>query len=135
MARASLMIAETTETVTALNTRARSDRITAGHVDPAGEVRLHDGTDASTGDLIITRRNDRCLLTGRGWVRNGDRWTVAATHDDGSVTVRRDGHRRGTSVRLPTWYVADHVELAYAVTAHRAQGSTVETTHTLVRPR
>ncbi|MEX1145610.1 MAG: MobF family relaxase, partial [Acidimicrobiia bacterium] len=132
--RSSTMIAESTETVTALNTRARSDRITAGHVDPAGEVRLHDGTDASPGDLVITRRNDRRLLAGRGWVRNGDRWTVTATHDDGSVTVRRDGHRRGTSVRLPAWYVDEHVELAYAVTAHRAQGSTVETTHTLVRP-
>lgn len=128
------MIAETTETVATLNTRARSDRITAGHVDPAGEVRLHDGTGASTGDLIITRRNDRRLLTGSGWVRNGDRWTITTTHDDGSVTVRRDGHRRGTSVRLPAWYVADHVELAYAITVHRTQGSTVETTHTLVQP-
>lgn len=132
--RSSVMIAETTETVTALNTRARSDRITAGHVDPADEVRLHDGTDASTGDLVITRRNDRRLFTGRGWVRNGDRWTITATHDDGSVTARRDGHRRGTSVRLPAWYVAEHVELAYAITAHRAQGPTVETTHTLVQP-
>ena len=37
-------------------------------------------------------------------------------------------------VRLPADYVADSVELGYASTAHRAQGSTVDTAHTLVTP-
>lgn len=132
--RSSVMIAETTETVTALNTRARLDRIIAGHVAPNDRVRLHDGTNASTGDLVITRRNDRRLLAGRGWVKNGDRWHVTTTHDDGSVTVRRAGQRGRASVRLPASYVAEHVELAYAVTAHRAQGSTVDTAHAIVAP-
>lgn len=71
--RSSVMIAETTETVAALNTRARLDRIIAGHVAASDGVRLHDGTEASTGDLVITRRNDRRLLASRGWVKNGDR--------------------------------------------------------------
>ncbi|QOD94674.1 hypothetical protein [Chryseoglobus sp. 28M-23] len=31
-------------------------------------------------------------------------------------------------------YVAEHVELGYAVTAYRAQGVTIETGHTLVEP-
>src|SRR5690606_25942927 len=31
-------------------------------------------------------------------------------------------------------YVAEHVELGYAVTAHRAQGLTVDTAHSLVEP-
>ncbi|WP_220489248.1 TrwC relaxase [Tessaracoccus sp. MC1679] len=132
--RSSVMIAETTETVTALNTRARLDRIIAGHVAPSDGVRLHDGTEASTGDLVITRRNDRRLLAGRGWVKNGDRWHVTATHDDGSVDVRRAGQRGRASVRLPARYVTEHVELAYAVTAHRAQGSTVDTAHAIVAP-
>jgi hypothetical protein len=35
-------------------------------------------------------------------------------------------------VRLPAGYIADSVELAYATTAHRAQGATVDTAHTLV---
>ena len=44
--------------------------------------------------------------------------------------MRHLGHQG--SLRLPAAYVADHVELAYATTAHRAQGSTVDTTHALV---
>lgn len=132
--RSSVMIAETTETAAALNTRARLDRIIAGHVAASDGVRLHDGTEASTGDLVITRRNDRRLLAGRGWVKNGDRWHVTATYDDGSVTVHRAGQRGRASVRLPASYVAEHVELAYAVTAHRAQGSTVDTAHAIVAP-
>ncbi len=37
-------------------------------------------------------------------------------------------------VVLPADYVAQHVELAYATTAHRAQGRTVDTAHALVSP-
>jgi conjugative relaxase-like TrwC/TraI family protein len=114
--RTSVMIAETVDTVTLLNTRARLDRIVAGHVAPTGQVRLHDGTDASAGDLVVTRRNHRRLTVGRGWVANGDRWTVTATGRDGSLTVRRAGRRHGPKVSLPADYVAAHVELAYATT-------------------
>lgn len=35
---------------------------------------------------------------------------------------------------LPAAYVAAHVELGYATTAHRAQGDTVDTAHALMRP-
>ena len=59
-------------------------------------------------------------------------WTVSATHVDGSMTVTRvsgDG-----SVVLPANYVAEHVELAYATTVHRAQGRTVDTAHAFVSP-
>jgi hypothetical protein len=37
-------------------------------------------------------------------------------------------------VILPTGYVSDHVDLGYAVTAHRAQGITTDTSHVLVDP-
>ncbi|MDA8063542.1 MAG: helicase C-terminal domain-containing protein, partial [Actinomycetota bacterium] len=37
-------------------------------------------------------------------------------------------------VVLPADYVAEHVELAYATTAHRAQGRTVDTAHAMVSP-
>jgi hypothetical protein len=37
-------------------------------------------------------------------------------------------------VRLPSDYVADSLELAYASTAHRIQGTTVDTAHALVTP-
>ncbi|MTV27808.1 relaxase domain-containing protein [Nitriliruptoraceae bacterium ZYF776] len=132
--RSSVMIAETLDTVTLLNTRARLDRIVAGHVAPTGQVTLHDGTKASAGDLVVTRRNHRRLNVGRGWVANGDRWQVTATGRDGSLTVRRAGRRHAPTVTLPADYVAAHVELAYATTAYRAQGATLDTAHAIVQP-
>ncbi len=41
----------------------------------------------------------------------------------------------GTAITLPAEYVARHVDLAYATTAHRAQGDTVDTAHAVVRPQ
>ena len=130
--RSSILIAETSETVTALNQRARADRILAGQVAVEG-VTLHDGTVAGRGDTIVTRDNNRCLSTGKGWVKNGDTWTVIASHKDGSLTVQRPGARgrRGRAM-LPADYVAEHVELGYAITAHRAQGATMDTAHLVV---
>nr|MBW4078435.1 hypothetical protein [Acidobacteriota bacterium] len=69
---------------------------------------------------------------GSNWVKNGDVWTVAATHSDGSMTVARVSGPG--SVVLPARYVAEHVELAYATTVHRAQGRTVDTAHAFVSP-
>ncbi len=48
------------------------------------------------------------------------------------MAVRRAG---GTGeVVLPADYAAAHIELAYATTAHRAQGRTVDTAHVMVAP-
>ncbi|GAB2446754.1 hypothetical protein GCM10027062_30250 [Nocardioides hungaricus] len=130
--RTSILVAEASETVKHLNRRARAYRIVA---HPTGdiEVNLADGTQASEGDLVITRHNDRRLRTLRGgWVRNGDRWRVTAVHRDGSLQVQRVGISTGGTVTLPAGYVADHVDLGYAVTAHRAQGITVDTSHVVV---
>jgi hypothetical protein len=96
-------------------------------------VTLNDGTRAGVGDTIITRRNDRRLRSVREWVRNGDRWQITDVRDDGSVTIRKPGRKFGAIV-LPADYVAEHVDLGYAVTAHRAQGITVDTSHVLVEP-
>ena len=88
------------------------------------------GGTAGVGDLVVSRQNDRRLSTGRRWVRNGDRWVVTATDQDGSMTVKRANG--GGVVVLPAAYVSEHVELAYASSAHRAQGRTVDTAHALV---
>ena len=93
---------------------------------------MHDGSRAAIGDLVITRRNDRRLQAGRGWVRNGDRWSVLDVRADGAVVARRLGASRGASVVLPAEYAAEHLELGYAVTSHRAQGVTTDTAHVLV---
>jgi len=131
--KVSVLIAETTDTVTELNDRARGDRILMREVDEGG-VRLRDGTRASRGDVIITRHNDRRLALGRTWVKNNDRWLVTAAHDDGSLTVRRERSRWRTAITLPADYVAKNVDLGYAITAHRAQGATVDTAHAVVPP-
>ncbi len=126
----SLLIAPTRDQVTALNQRARADRITTGTVDPSIVVRLHDGTLAGPGDVIVTRRNNRRTTSTSGrWIRNGDHWTIRAIHPDGSITATSPG---GSRVQLPADYTAAHVELGYATTAHRAQGTTVDTAHTIV---
>ena len=131
--RNSILIADDRCTVTTLNAQARNDRIAIRSVAPDHEIALNDGNRASAGDMIITRRNDRRLQAGTtGWVRNGDRWTITHVHDDGSITVRRDGHHQGASVVLPAGYAAEHVDLGYAITAYRAQGVTVDTTHVVV---
>jgi len=125
----SLMIAGDLGTVSELNTRARADRVAAGAVNEVG-LALGGGGMAGVGDLVVTRQNDRRLSTGRRWVRNGDRWIITATDQGGAITVQRANG--GGVVVLPAAYAAEHVELAYASSAHRAQGRTVDTSHALV---
>jgi hypothetical protein len=130
--KASILVAETQQSVTTLNQRARADRIIDGTVNPERELPLHDGTAVCEGDLVITRRNNRRLRSGSSWVRNGDRWIVTHLRDDGSITIRPTHRRFGGSIVLPAAYVAEHLDLGYAVTAHRAQGVTTDTSHVAV---
>lgn len=137
--QSSILIAPDCDTVTALNARAHQDRMAAGHVAPGG-LPLSDGTTCSSGDVLVTRRNDRRLSTPSGHVRNGDQWRLDRTNPDGSIEVtplNRDSltdRQSHVVVRLPADYVAEHVELGYATTIHRAQGATVDTAHLIARP-
>lgn len=127
--RTSLLIAADNTTVARLNARARLDRIIIGEVEPDGIV-LHNTNQVGIGDHIVTRLNNRRLRYGRhGFVQNGDHWTVVHRWPDGSLTVENPKQHQ---VTLPAAYVQESVELAYATTAHRAQGSTVDTAHLLV---
>ncbi|MBW9211623.1 relaxase domain-containing protein [Mumia sp. zg.B21] len=123
-----LMLAPTHELVRELNERARSTRLGDGAADD--EVRLRDGTHASVGDVVLTRRNDRRLgVSNTDWVKNGDRWTVTGIRG-GTLTVR---HRdSGLTTVLPADYVAAHVELGYASTVHTAQGLTADVMHGVI---
>lgn len=130
--KTALLIAEATEQVHALNERVRATRIRNGATYPGREAVLAGDQRASAGDWIITRHNDRSLRTLQGvWVRNGHRWQVRNVHLDGSMTVRRQ-HGPAATITLPPEYVAEYVDLGYAVTVHRAQGLTVDTAHVLV---
>jgi conjugative relaxase-like TrwC/TraI family protein len=129
--KSSLMIGGDSGTVAELNRLARADRVTTGAVSDDG-VRIADGQIAGVGDEVFTRQNDRRLAAGSGWVKNGDRWVVTAANADGTMAVRSVSG--GTEVILPAGYVAMHVELAYATTAFRAQGRTVDTAHAIVSP-
>jgi hypothetical protein len=124
----SLMLAPTRDLVARLNRRARTHRL--HNTSPGREVELADGNRASSGDVIITRRNDRRLrITATDWVKNGDRWTVLHVAQDGALNVR---HRQnGRPVTLPPGYVGTASELGYATTVHGAQGVTVATMHGL----
>ncbi|MDP9823291.1 conjugative relaxase-like TrwC/TraI family protein [Nocardioides massiliensis] len=133
---ASVLVTEATATVTTLNQRARAERILNGETEAGREVELADGNRASTGDVIITRRNQRQLRSLRGgWVRNGDRWRVTDVLRDGSVLAARLGQKTAGAVVLPAPYVRESVDLGYAITAHRAQGMTVETAHVVASGR
>ncbi|MER7604752.1 MobF family relaxase [Nocardioides sp. NPDC127503] len=133
--KTSILVTETTQTVHALNARARAERILTGQTQASREVTLTSGELASVGDIVITRRNDRRLRSLRGvWVRNGDRWRIDDVGQDGTLVVsRQTGH--AAALILPADYVAEHVDLGYAITAHRAQGITVDTAHVLASPR
>jgi hypothetical protein len=124
-----IMVAPTRELVADLNRRARShrpDRSLASH-----EVRLSDSNQASVGDVIITRRNDRRLRLGANdWVKNGDRWTITRIGRRGELTVRHTRSR--LTVRLPNGYVHTSTGLGYATTIHSAQGVSADTMHGLL---
>lgn len=148
--RDSLLVAADNATVTELNARGRSDAIATGGASQHG-VELCDGTTAGVGDRIITRHNDRRLPVGEGdHVRNGNTWVITSVHRDGSLTTqlinrtndkeltkddsRHTDHNNRPQVVLPAEYVAEHVDLGYAITAQRAQSRTVDAAHVITGP-
>ena len=129
----SIMLAPTRELATGLNIRARTDRLT--RLQDAGgtvgqQTPLADGAFVSSGDTIITRRNNRRLrTTATDFVKNGDRWTVTVANADHSLDVVHA--RTGRRLRLPADYVGQHVQLGYATTVHGGQGVTADSSHTV----
>jgi conjugative relaxase-like TrwC/TraI family protein len=139
-----ILLAGDQRTVDVLNARAHTDRVIDGAVATTG-LTTASGALVGAGDRVLTRQNARRLRTSGGrYVRNGDLWDVVATHPDGSLTVSR-AHRAAASIvprsakptdtlQLAPAYVAEHVDLGYATTTHRAQGITVDAAHVLAAP-
>jgi hypothetical protein len=86
-----------------------------------------DGTTAGVGDLVQARRIDRTL----GLV-NRDTYEVTAVREDGGLDVVST--RTGEQLEMPVGYLQSDVSLAYASTAHAAQGATVDRGHVLLTP-
>ena len=125
-----IMLAPTRDLVAELNRQARQHRLAGATTTGQPAVQLADGNEATTGDVVLTRRNDRRLRqSATDWVKNGDRWTVLDVGETG--TVRAQHAQTGRVVTLPADYVASAVELGYAVTVHAAQGVSVDTMHGL----
>ena len=122
-----------------LSQRIRADLIHLGLVGAGRSIRIADGAEASAGDLIICRANDHHLEAGEPGrtLANGDVLRIEAITRRG-IMVRRlldpdpaTGQRRFTAQAFRyTGYQSS--DLAYAVTGHSAQGSTVHTGIALV---
>ncbi|MBW8767771.1 MAG: AAA family ATPase, partial [Geodermatophilales bacterium] len=125
-----------------LNAATRDRLVAAGQVDDVMVVTTRAGERIGAGDRVATRRNDRDL-----GVANRDTWVVTAVGRRGGLVVTPAVTPTGdvgadvpgavtssgaAQRMLPADYVATHVELAYAGTAHGAQGDTVTAAHLVV---
>lgn len=129
----SILIASDNQTVIDLDRRAQADLVAAGDVDVEQTVDLKDENFAGIGDLILARRNDRSLRDSTGaFIANGTRLTVTDIREDGSAAATNE--TTGGTITLDADYLARSVELGYATTAHRSQGVTVDTAHTVAAP-
>ena len=121
-----LVIADSREQVARLNAAIRDHQ---RHDHSEETVTTCHGEQIGLGDRIATRRNDPDL-----GVTNRQTWTVAGIGEDGSLLIHDPGGPGGRARdrELPASYVTRDVELAYATTAHGAQGETVEQAHAVI---
>ena len=138
-----LLVARTEDQARELSRRARDDLIRYGVVSADLTVRLAQGEQASTGDLVMARRNTRAVQTGNPSrdLANRDILQITSITSGGPrAEIRRlTGHDPDTGqacwsapFQVPKRYLATHATLAYATTQHSAQGRTVGTAHVLV---
>ena len=136
--RESLLLTVTNPKAAELAGRVRERLVAYGLVDDAQTVPVRGGNKAGVGDLVTARRNDNgtpVMVDGRRrTLTNRDRLRVHNVSADGHLQgelISEDG-TPGPLVRLKSKYVGEHIELAYAGTAHAGQGRTVDTAHAVV---
>ena len=99
-----------------LNALARAQLVQEGLLGESVQIA---GREFAVGDRVVARRNDHLRA-----VDNGMRGTVIAVQQvEHRVVVRTDP---GAERVLEPGYVADHLQHAYALTAHTLQGGSVE---------
>ena len=115
--------ASSNDHVDRINAAIQSARADAGDVDTKNLAPIAGGEFACTGDVIVTRRNDRRLTTTTtDLVRNRETWTVTSIGTDRSITA--SSNEGSGVVVLPSEYAIEHVHLGYAATEHGNQGDT-----------
>lgn len=118
--RDTLLLAATNAHVELLNQHARAARGSAGQLH--GPSHRFGDRNYQVGDEVLCLRNNRRLD-----VLNGTTGTIT-TLDGERVEIATD---RGPRC-LPFDYASAHLTRAYAMTVHKAQGQTVDTTHVLL---
>jgi conjugative relaxase-like TrwC/TraI family protein len=136
--RQSLLIVPTNEQAAELSSKVRDELVRLGRVERDG-IELHNATVAGRGDLIQLRRNNNDVRDKHEHpLINREVYEVTGHKGDDLIVRRLLGtddygkQRYAPQLRLPTSYVREHVELAYASTTHSAQGRTVDTAHSVV---
>jgi hypothetical protein len=118
------MLAYRRHDVRDLNDAARALMLTSGLL--GAESLTVGGREFRVGDRIVCRRNDTSLS-----VRNGMRGTVVELDSaDGALTLETHA---GARRRVPLDYATQHLDHAYALTGHAAQGATVDRAFVLLR--
>ncbi|MEU7811838.1 MobF family relaxase [Pseudonocardia sp. NPDC049154] len=137
----SLLLVDTNDQAARLSATLRAELVRLGRVAEHGVPLGLQGTYAGVGDLVEARANawDLAGIEGnrRGPI-NRETYRVLATRDDGSLEVIPDlapDAVEAQRIVLPSAYVRENLALAYASTVHSAQGTTVDTSHTVVTPR
>lgn len=117
----SLMLANRRVDVADLNQRAREHLRAAGQLGP--DALQTEERNFAVGDRVIATKNDRA------WnVHNGQAGQLERADRTG-VLIRLDD---GDQLLLPARYAHEgHLDHGYALTAHRAQGATVDRTYVL----
>jgi hypothetical protein len=123
-----LVVTATREEAAVAADLVRERLVAAGVVDANGVTVGFDGNIAGRGDVIMARKNNHRIKA-----HNRDRYEVTRVREDGSIEAVKlgpDGLPVSSVIEvLPAPYVAEHVALAYASTAHSVQGDTIDTTH------
>ena len=128
-----LMVAATNDMVDRLNVGVQAVRDAEGHLGLGQVFALPGGREASfhVGDAVLIRRNDRTQQAVAGEaVLNGYHGTVTDLSPAGvTVAWRQPGdtpeQASHTAVCSPTYIAEGGLELGYAMTAHKAEGTTV----------
>jgi conjugative relaxase-like TrwC/TraI family protein len=122
---AAVMIARDNFTRERLNRAARTQLKHDGLLAPDGVY--IGGREYAPGDRVVARRNDRVNELDNGTLAT----VIAVDAERFALVVQTDTH---DIRRIEHDYVANHIEHAYALTGHAAQGATVTWAAVIGRP-